>query len=172
MSTFLRFGSPEKSAIRTLKKSGDDAALGAKGTMDLGSFSEYLRLPARVYPAVSFVAAVLLFAPVRLLIWLGLADIAKKCRRPSVWSNSHTLSMLECASDKPTRWHPIGKLEATRKAAELLWRREHLLYCVRHDGGRNSGCHRPGVCREQPPGSSQANHRAHNRRSLDQAIPA
>jgi hypothetical protein len=30
------------------------------------------------------------------------------------------LAMLEWASDHPTRWHPIGKLEATRKAADLL----------------------------------------------------
>jgi hypothetical protein len=33
------------------------------------------------------------------------------------------LAMLEWASDNPTKWHPIGKLEATRKAAELLQQR-------------------------------------------------
>src|SRR5450755_2551909 len=33
------------------------------------------------------------------------------------------LAMLEWASDHPTKWHPIGKLEATRKAAELLAKR-------------------------------------------------
>jgi hypothetical protein len=33
------------------------------------------------------------------------------------------LAMLEWASDHPTKWHSIGKLEATRKAAELLAKR-------------------------------------------------
>jgi hypothetical protein len=33
------------------------------------------------------------------------------------------LAMLEWASDRPDKWHPIGKLEATRKAAELLAKR-------------------------------------------------
>jgi hypothetical protein len=33
------------------------------------------------------------------------------------------LAMLEWASDNPTKWHPIGKLDATRKAAELLAKR-------------------------------------------------
>jgi hypothetical protein len=47
-----------------------------KRRIDLGSFSEYLRLPAGVYAPVSFVAAILLFAPERLLTWLGLADVA------------------------------------------------------------------------------------------------
>jgi hypothetical protein len=30
------------------------------------------------------------------------------------------LAMLEWASDHPTKWHSIGNLEATQKAAELL----------------------------------------------------
>jgi hypothetical protein len=30
------------------------------------------------------------------------------------------LAMLEWASDHPKKWHPIGTLEATRRAAELL----------------------------------------------------
>jgi hypothetical protein len=30
------------------------------------------------------------------------------------------LAIVEWASDNPTKWQPIGKLEATRKAAELL----------------------------------------------------
>jgi hypothetical protein len=34
------------------------------------------------------------------------------------------LAMLEWASDHPTKWHPIGKLDATRKAAELLAKRD------------------------------------------------
>ena len=33
------------------------------------------------------------------------------------------LAMLEWASDNPGRWNPIGKIEATRKAAELLAKR-------------------------------------------------
>jgi hypothetical protein len=33
------------------------------------------------------------------------------------------LAMLEWASDHPTKWHPIGKLDATKVAAELLAKR-------------------------------------------------
>lgn len=33
------------------------------------------------------------------------------------------LAMVEWASEYPTKWHPIGKLDATRKAAELLAKR-------------------------------------------------
>ena len=33
------------------------------------------------------------------------------------------LAMLEWASDNPTKWHPIGKIEASIKAAELLAQR-------------------------------------------------
>jgi hypothetical protein len=33
------------------------------------------------------------------------------------------LAMLEWASDHPTKWHSIGKLEATQRAAELLAKR-------------------------------------------------
>jgi hypothetical protein len=33
------------------------------------------------------------------------------------------LAMLEWVSDNPTKWHAIGKLGATKKAAELLARR-------------------------------------------------
>jgi hypothetical protein len=31
--------------------------------------------------------------------------------------NEQTLAMLEWASDHPDRWHNIGKLEATQRAA-------------------------------------------------------
>jgi hypothetical protein len=34
--------------------------------------------------------------------------------------NEQMLAMLEWASDHPNRWHNIGKLEATQRAAELL----------------------------------------------------
>jgi hypothetical protein len=37
--------------------------------------------------------------------------------------NEQMLAMLEWASDHPNRWHDIGKLEATQKAAELLEKR-------------------------------------------------
>jgi soluble cytochrome b562 len=30
------------------------------------------------------------------------------------------LAMLEWASDRPDKWHKIGNLDATKKAAELL----------------------------------------------------
>lgn len=33
------------------------------------------------------------------------------------------LAMLEWAAERPKQWHNIGKLEATRKAAELLAKR-------------------------------------------------
>jgi hypothetical protein len=33
------------------------------------------------------------------------------------------LAMLEWASDCPDKWHSIGKLEATKRAAELLAKR-------------------------------------------------
>ena len=33
------------------------------------------------------------------------------------------LAMLEWASDRPDKWHNIGKVEATKKAAELLAKR-------------------------------------------------
>jgi len=33
------------------------------------------------------------------------------------------LAMLEWASDNPTKWHRIGKLDAARKAAEPLAKR-------------------------------------------------
>jgi hypothetical protein len=38
--------------------------------------------------------------------------------------NEQMLAMLEWASEHPKQWHDIGKLEATRKAAELLAKRD------------------------------------------------
>jgi len=35
------------------------------------------------------------------------------------------LAMLEWAAERPGKWHEIGKLEATQKAAELLARRRN-----------------------------------------------
>ena len=37
--------------------------------------------------------------------------------------NEQMLAILEWASEHPKQWHNIGKLEATRKAAELLAKR-------------------------------------------------
>jgi hypothetical protein len=37
--------------------------------------------------------------------------------------NEQMLAMLEWASEHPTKWHNIGKLEATQKAAQLLAKR-------------------------------------------------
>lgn len=37
--------------------------------------------------------------------------------------NEQMLAMLEWASKHPKAWHDIGKLEATKKAAELLAKR-------------------------------------------------
>jgi hypothetical protein len=56
--------------------------------MDSGSFSEYLRLAAGINDAVSFVAAILLFAPERLLIWLGFANVAKTKSAGLDWPSS------------------------------------------------------------------------------------
>ena len=37
--------------------------------------------------------------------------------------NEQMLAMLEWASDRPHKWHPIGKLDADKRAAELLEKR-------------------------------------------------
>ena len=37
--------------------------------------------------------------------------------------NEQMLAMLEWASDRPDKWHKIGILDATKKAAELLAKR-------------------------------------------------
>jgi hypothetical protein len=38
--------------------------------------------------------------------------------------NEQMLAMLEWASDRPGKWHKIGNLDATKKAAELLAKRD------------------------------------------------
>jgi hypothetical protein len=46
--------------------------------------------------------------------------MAKKLTKVERLVQEQMLAILEWASDHPTKWHSIGKLEATRKAAELL----------------------------------------------------
>ncbi len=47
----------------------------------------------------------------------------KKLTKDERMVQEQMLAMLEWASDHPNRWHNIGKLEATQKAAELLAKR-------------------------------------------------
>jgi hypothetical protein len=49
--------------------------------------------------------------------------MAKKLIKAELKVQEQMLAMLEWASDHPKRWHDIGKLEATRKAAQLLEKR-------------------------------------------------
>ena len=46
--------------------------------------------------------------------------MAKKLWKAERTVDEALLVMLEWASDRPDRWHSIGKLQATRRAAELL----------------------------------------------------
>lgn len=48
---------------------------------------------------------------------------AKKLTKAERLLNEQMLALLEWASKRPDRWHDIGKIEATRKAAELLAKR-------------------------------------------------
>lgn len=47
----------------------------------------------------------------------------KKLIKAEKLVNEQMLAMLEWASERPDKWHPTGKLEATKKAAELLEQR-------------------------------------------------
>jgi len=49
--------------------------------------------------------------------------MAKKLTKAERLVQEQMLAMLEWASDHPTKWHNIGKLEATEQAAELLEKR-------------------------------------------------
>lgn len=49
---------------------------------------------------------------------------AKKVTKAERLVQEQMLAMLEWASDHPEKWHPIGKLEATIKAAALLAERD------------------------------------------------
>jgi hypothetical protein len=48
---------------------------------------------------------------------------AKKITKAERLVQEQMLAMLEWAADHPKQWHNIGKLEATKKAAELLAKR-------------------------------------------------
>jgi hypothetical protein len=48
---------------------------------------------------------------------------ARKLTKAERLVQEQMLAMLEWASDRPDKWHNIGKLEATQKAAELLQKR-------------------------------------------------
>jgi hypothetical protein len=47
----------------------------------------------------------------------------KKLTKAERLVNEQMLAILEWASDHPTRWHDIGKLPASKQAAELLAKR-------------------------------------------------
>jgi hypothetical protein len=48
----------------------------------------------------------------------------KKVTKPERLVQEQMLAMLEWAAKHPKRWHDIGRIEATRKAAELLQKRD------------------------------------------------
>ena len=49
--------------------------------------------------------------------------MATKISKAEKLVNEQMLAMLEWAAKHPTRWHDIGKIEATQRAAELLAKR-------------------------------------------------
>jgi hypothetical protein len=49
-----------------------------------------------------------------------LIGTAKKLTKDERLVQEQMLAILEWASDRPDKWHKIGNLEATKKAAELL----------------------------------------------------
>lgn len=49
--------------------------------------------------------------------------MAKKLTKAERLVDEQMLAIIEWASDRPDKWHPIGKLGATQKAAELLAKR-------------------------------------------------
>jgi hypothetical protein len=58
------------------------------------------------------------------LLWHCRAIMAaKKLTKDERMVQEQMLAMLEWASDYPTKWHAIGKVDATQRAAELLEKR-------------------------------------------------
>lgn len=49
--------------------------------------------------------------------------MAKKLTAAERQADEQMLALLEWAAEHPTKWHRIGNLEATHKAAELLAKR-------------------------------------------------
>jgi hypothetical protein len=47
-------------------------------------------------------------------------QLAKQLSKTERLVDEQMLALLEWASDHPTRWHDIGKLPETQKAADLL----------------------------------------------------
>jgi hypothetical protein len=47
----------------------------------------------------------------------------KRLTKPEKLLNEQMLALLEWAADHPKRWHDIGKLPESQKAAELLAKR-------------------------------------------------
>jgi hypothetical protein len=54
----------------------------------------------------------------------ALAAVVKKLNKSERLVQEQMPAILEWASDHPKKWHDIGKLEATKKAAELLAKRD------------------------------------------------
>jgi hypothetical protein len=52
-----------------------------------------------------------------------LAAVVKKLSKSERLVDEQMLALLEWASEHPDRWHNIGNLEASKKAAELLEKR-------------------------------------------------
>jgi hypothetical protein len=52
-----------------------------------------------------------------------LAAVVKKLSKSERLLDEQMLALIEWASEHPGRWHDIGNLEATKKAAELLEKR-------------------------------------------------
>lgn len=50
----------------------------------------------------------------------------KKLSKEERLMDEQMLALLEWASERPDKWHRISKLEAARKAAELLAKRDVL----------------------------------------------
>ena len=48
---------------------------------------------------------------------------AKKLSKSERLVDEQMLAMLEWASDRPGKWHKIGNMDATKRAAELLAKR-------------------------------------------------
>lgn len=49
--------------------------------------------------------------------------MAKKLSKQERLVDEQMLAMLEWASERPDKWHKVGYLDATKKAAELLAKR-------------------------------------------------
>lgn len=52
------------------------------------------------------------------------ALIPRKLSKLERLADEQMLALLEGASDRPDKWHNIGKLEATQQAAETLAKRD------------------------------------------------